>query len=60
MLDDEVKVKFVCKHHRCNSQMQEFEKVVKKYQVGLLAIWFHSSHEGHHFEYYENDQLILG
>ncbi|MDJ0952555.1 MAG: hypothetical protein QNJ81_02630 [Acidimicrobiia bacterium] len=59
-MDDEIHVKFVCRHMNCRQTFTEFERTIKKYQLGLVAIWFHSSHEGHDFDYYEDGQLVLG
>ena len=38
----------------------EWEGDIEEYQLGLVAIWFHSMHEGHLFSYWENGELILG
>jgi hypothetical protein len=60
-VDDEIKVRIRCDHKGCNKGNEgEWSGTIKKYQLGLLAIWFHSFHEGHKFSYWENDELILG
>lgn len=60
--DDEIDVKFECTYRQCAQpeERRTFEKRIKKYQLGLVAIWFHSSHEGHNFRYTENGDVILG
>ena len=57
--DDVINVKFVCLNNRCREKTKTFEGTIRKYQLGLTAIWFHSSHEGHAFEYWEDGKLIL-
>lgn len=59
MNDDIIRVRIVCRHARCGAN-KTWEGDIKKYQVGLLAIWFHSSHEGHKFDWYEDGELVLG
>lgn len=61
--DDKIKVRIKCNHQKCNvpqSYLQDVETTIRKYQLGLFAIWFHAFHEGHKFSYWENDELILG
>ena len=45
---------------RTNPHKAEWSGEIHDYQLGLLAIWFHSGHEGHPFSYWENHELILG
>ena len=59
-LDEYVEARFKCNHPNCSKQPTDVTKRIKKYQVGLMAIWFHSFHEGHKFSYWENGELILG
>lgn len=59
--NEEVEVRIRCDHPACNRGGEnEWTGKVKKYQVGLLAIWFHSFHEGHKFSYWEDGEHILG
>ena len=54
-----INIKFKCLHNRCREKQSEYEGTIRKYQLGLVAIWFHSFHEGHRFEYWEDGKLIL-
>jgi hypothetical protein len=58
-VNETVEVRIRCDHEKCNAE-KEWQGTIRKYQVGLLAIWFHSFHEGHKFSYWEDGELILG
>lgn len=56
-----IHVHFRCDHENCNRPQEDSaEGWIKPYQLGLVAIWFHSFHEGHKFSYWEDGELILG
>ncbi len=59
MNDDEIHVRFRCDLPQCQNE-KDFEGTIKKYQLGLVAIWFHSFHEGHKFSYWEDGEHVLG
>ena len=60
-MNDEIHVRFRCDQDGCNKPGEnEYTGTIKKYQLGLVAIWFHSFHEGHKFSYWEDGQLVLG
>ena len=61
-MEDTIHVRIRCDVKGCNKQgaPQEWSGEIKRYQVGLLAIWFHSFHEGHRFSYWEDGELVLG
>ncbi len=59
MNDDEIHVRFRCDLPQCQNE-KVFEGTIKKYQLGLVAIWFHSFHEGHKFSYWEDGEHVLG
>lgn len=60
-MDDEIDVRIRCDMDNCNKGADnEWSGRIKKYQLGLLAIWFHSFHEGHKFSYWEDGELVLG
>lgn len=60
-MEDEVHVRIRCDMPNCNRPDENmWSGTIKKYQVGLLAIHFHSYHEGHKFSYWEDGELILG
>ena len=58
---DAIHVRLRCDADCCkNRKDNEWEGEIKKYQLGLVAIWFHSFHEGHKFSYWEDGELVLG
>lgn len=60
-MNEEIDVRIRCDHTNCNQpEEREWSGRIKKYQLGLLAIWFHSFHEGHKFSYWEDGELVLG
>jgi len=48
-----------CLADNCRMDEKEFSGMVPEYRVGLTALWFHSFHEGHLFEYIEDGVKIL-
>ena len=58
--NDTIHVRVKCNVAKCNTHPSEWQGEIKRYQVGLLAIWFHSFHEGHKFSWWEDGQLVLG
>ena len=61
-MNDEIKVRIRCDHPKCHEppELKEVSTTIRKYQLGLFAIWFHSFHEGHKFSYWEDGELVLG
>ena len=62
-MEDDIEVRILCNVANCKVRKEgrgEWTGTIKRYQVGLLAIWFHSFHEGHMFSYWENGDLVLG
>lgn len=59
-MPETVKVRVKCNVAKCNAQPSEYTTVIRRDQIGLLAIWFHSFHEGHKFTWWEDGQLVLG
>lgn len=59
-MEDEIQVRFRCDAPSCSKEGGDVSMTIKKYQLGLAAIWFHSFHEGHKFSYWEDGELILG
>ena len=60
-MDDQIQVRIKCDMPNCNRPNEtEWSGTIRKYQLGLLAIWFHSYHEGHKFSYWEDGELVLG
>jgi hypothetical protein len=60
MNDEVIHARIRCDHKGCTKEPREWSGELKSYQVGLMAIWFHSSHEGHMFSYWEGGRLLLG
>lgn len=60
--DDKITVRIKCNMLKCNNPpaLCDVSSTIRKYQLGLFAIWFHSFHEGHKFSYWEDGELILG
>ena len=58
--DDIITVRIKCNHPQCKDPNKDYTTKLRKYQVGLFAIWFHAFHEGHKFSYWEDGELILG
>ena len=52
-------MQFKCDQENCQRD-NKAEGWIKPYQLGLVAIWFHSFHEGHKFSYWEDGEHILG
>lgn len=59
-MSDDIRVRIKCNNLACRAAPQEHSGTIKKWQVGLYAIWFHSFHEGHKFSYWEDGELVLG
>lgn len=60
-VDDWIKVRFLCEHPHCQqNQTHEYRDEIPRYQLSLVAIWWHTAHEGHLFSYWEDGDLILG
>ena len=59
-MNEEIQVRLLCNNQSCKAEPLEYKGTIKKYQLGLLSIWFHSFHEGHKFSYWEDGQLVLG
>jgi hypothetical protein len=48
-----------CTVNGCKGKPVEHEETVPTWRVGLVALWFHSFHEGHLFEYWEDGVKLL-